>query len=66
MRFEVAPARSICPVPRNPACFILLDVRRVSKAPKGEIVQFLLFFCFTMKFLQEQAERRGISAQEVQ
>lgn len=45
---------------------ILLDVRLVSKALKGEIVRFLLFFCFAMKHLNKWAQRPGISAQGVQ
>jgi hypothetical protein len=46
--------------------FILLDVRLVAKALKGEITRFLLFFCFTTKQVCERAKRLSISAQEVQ
>lgn len=48
------------------ALIILLDVGLVSKAVQGEIVRFLLFFCFALKQFSERAMRGGISAQEVQ
>lgn len=66
MRFEVC-SRARCQ-------FLLLETQPVlsysmlallPKALKGEIVRFLLFFCFTMKPLYERAKCRGISLQGV-
>ena len=66
MRFEgCSRAKCFC-VLRKPAMIILLDVGLASKAPKREIVRFLLFFCFAIKQLNERAMRGGISAQGVQ
>lgn len=43
--------RQLLVLPLSLGPFILLDVRCVSKAPKGEIVRFLLFFCFRNEML---------------
>lgn len=48
------------------ALTILLDVGLVSKALKGEIGRFLLFFFFAMKQSNERDMRGGVSAQGVQ
>lgn len=45
--------------------FILLDVGLVSKALKGEIVRFLLFFCFATELFRRRV-CGGIPAQGVQ
>ena len=66
MRFEVAPGRNVCFVLMKSDCFILLEVRLVSKALKGEIVRFLLFFCFVVKQFQKRAVRGDMPAQGVQ
>lgn len=65
MRFEGC-SREMLFCSQKLALIILLDVGRVSKALKGEIVRFLLFFCFAMKGFNEPVMRGGISAQGVQ
>lgn len=47
------------------ALLILPDIGHPSKVLKGEIVRFLLFFCFAMKQFNERAMRGILSAQGV-